>query len=170
VGTFRYPANVHAAQLLIDEVWPKIRARVPTARLNVVGGPSDALKAPAGADTGVTLAGFVEDIDAAYRQARVVCCPIFFGSGTRIKIIEAAGHARAIVSTALGAEGIDLVDGQEIIHANDVDALATACVRLLQNEAEANALGAKARAKAAAVYDREKVVAGLVAHFSKPQL
>ena len=63
----------------------------------------------------MSFAGFVDDLAPWYRSARVVCCPIYHGSGTRVKIIEAAAYAKAIVSTRLGAEGLEFEDGREIM-------------------------------------------------------
>ncbi|MGH8132076.1 MAG: glycosyltransferase, partial [Steroidobacteraceae bacterium] len=86
---------------------------------------------------------------------------ITYGAGTRVKIIEAAAHARAIVSTPLGAEGLTLADGSEIVLRESPDLLAQECVRLLQDEVAARQLGLAAREKARCTYDREAVLAQL---------
>jgi glycosyltransferase involved in cell wall biosynthesis len=91
----------------------------------------------------------------------VVCCPIFYGSGTRIKIIEAAAYARAIVSTTLGAEGLVFENGTELVLRDGLAQLAEECVRLLQDPAAAERLGTAARERARVTYERSAVVAQL---------
>jgi glycosyltransferase involved in cell wall biosynthesis len=60
----------------------------------------------------VEFRGFVDDLSALYAETRIVCCPIVIGSGTRIKLVEAASYARPIVATRIGAEGLDFRDGR----------------------------------------------------------
>jgi glycosyltransferase involved in cell wall biosynthesis len=115
----------------------------------------------------VTFAGFVDDLDQWYRRARVVCCPVYYGAGTRVKIIEAAAHAKAIVSTHLGAEGLNFQDGREIVLRDTTADLADECVRLLRDASAAEQLGAAARDSARAIYDRSAVVERLVRIFTE---
>jgi glycosyltransferase involved in cell wall biosynthesis len=158
LGAMGYSPNARAADTLVQDIWPIVRSRVPEARLIIAGSRPELLKSFSGAHESVTFSGFVDDLATLYAQARVVCCPIFYGSGTRIKIIEAAAHARAIVSTRLGAEGLVFEDGIEIVLRDDVPTLAEECIRLLQDTAAAERLGAAARERARAVYDRSAVV------------
>jgi glycosyltransferase involved in cell wall biosynthesis len=114
----------------------------------------------------VSFAGFVGDLAPWYRSARVVCCPIYHGSGTRVKIIEAAAHAKAIVSTRLGAEGLEFEDGREIMLRDTPQALADACVQLLQSASSAQRMGLAARARAAELYEHGAIVRRLERIFS----
>jgi glycosyltransferase involved in cell wall biosynthesis len=91
----------------------------------------------------------------------VVCCPILDGGGTRIKIIEAAAHARAVVSTPLAAEGLTFRDGTDIVLRDTVEGLAAACVQLLQDPSLAVRLGLAARERAIATYEHGAAVARL---------
>ena len=86
------------------------------------------------------------------------CSPIPFGGGTRIKLIEAAANGLAIVSTTVGAEGLDFADGVHAMLRDDPDGIADACIRVLQSEALARRLGDSARALAIARYSREKII------------
>lgn len=158
VGTFTYRPNVEAAKRLAFEILPKVSNRVPDARVVLVGARPENVRAEIGDVPGVTLAGFVDDIAACYRQAALVCCPITSGSGTRIKIIEAAAYELPIVSTSIGAEGLDFEEGQEIVLRDSAAHIADACVSLLQDPARRRAMGAAARRKAAQLYDREAVI------------
>ena len=132
-GTLRYPPNAEAARFLGAEVAPALRAEVPDARIRLVG-----LTTPALADLDdpprVTLVGQVPDIGAELDRADLVLVPIRFGSGTRIKIIEAFAHRVPVVSTSLGAEGLGAVDGEHLLLGDDPASLAIACARLLTDE------------------------------------
>ena len=105
---------------------------------------------------GVRFAGFVEDLDGLYQQSRVVCAPILSGSGTRIKIIEAAAYCRPIVSTRIGAEGIELHNGDSIFLRDDPKSFAEACIRLLNDHELCKRLGTAARAIVIDKYDQTK--------------
>ncbi|MGH8276026.1 MAG: glycosyltransferase, partial [Steroidobacteraceae bacterium] len=161
VGTMSYEPNALAADMLVKEVWPTVRARVPEARLVIAGTRPELATSYPPKDPSISFAGFVDNLGELYSRARVVCCPITYGAGTRVKIIEAAAHARAIVSTPLGAEGLTLADGSEIVLRESPDLLAQECVRLLQDEVAARQLGLAAREKARCTYDREAVLAQL---------
>ncbi|HMF40268.1 MAG TPA: glycosyltransferase family 4 protein [Polyangia bacterium] len=163
VGTFDYRPNVDAADRLARSIWPLVRARVPDARLVIVGKRPEVVPAFSASprDESVTFTGFVDDIRTVYPPARVVCCPIGTGAGTRVKIVEAAGFARPVVSTALGAEGLDFADGSEILLRETDEALAAACSELLLDERRAATLGQAAWQRARAVYDRATTVRAL---------
>ncbi|MDR2111962.1 MAG: glycosyltransferase family 4 protein [Candidatus Accumulibacter sp.] len=157
VGSFRYQPNVTAANILLREIWPRIIAAVPAARLVLAGENPENLDLP-GQRSGIELPGFVDDIGALYARARVVCCPIFTGGGTRLKLIEAAAYARAIVSTPVGAEGIAFKDNESALLCSSTDALARNCIDLLLNPARAANIGAAARAMFLRDHDRVALV------------
>jgi glycosyltransferase involved in cell wall biosynthesis len=161
VGYMGYQPNALAADILVQNIWPAVRARVPDARLLIAGSRPQRVRSYPATDPSVTFTGFVDNLDELYDQARVVCCPISCGSGTRVKIIEAAAHARAIVSTPLGAEGLAFESETEIVLRDDPAALADECVRLLRDPLAAEQLGLAARARAHAAYERAAVVAQL---------
>jgi glycosyltransferase involved in cell wall biosynthesis len=165
VGTMGYRPNAQAVDLLVQEIWPAVRARVPAARLVVIGPGRERTASYHSADESVTFTGFVDDLQPWYRRARVVCCPIRHGGGTRVKIIEAAAHAKAIVSTRLGAEGLNFEDGREIILRDAPAQLAQACVHLLGDPQLAMQLGRAAHQKARVTYERQAVVDQLAGIF-----
>ena len=145
LGILNYRPNSAGAEWFIDAIWPQIRAVVPEAQLIVAGKNPDSVrqfKAPPG---GVSFPGFVKDLTQVYADARVVICPIRSGSGTRVKIIEAASFSKPIVSTQLGAEGLSFQDGSEILLRDTASAFADAVVELLQSDARAIAIGQSAR-------------------------
>ena len=90
----------------------------------------------------------VQDLDELYSSIRVVCCPLFSGGGTRIKIIEAAFYGRPVVSTSVGAEGLAFVDRNDIWLANSEADFAKACAALLEDNDLACEIGSRARQRA----------------------
>ena len=80
----------------------------------------------------VTVVGWVPAMDEELARADVVVVPLRYGSGTRVKILEAAAHRIPIVSTTLGAEGLGFEDGKHLLIADEPEDFASACVRLLQ--------------------------------------
>jgi glycosyltransferase involved in cell wall biosynthesis len=167
VGSMGYRPNAHAADALVQKIWPSVHARIPQARLVIIGSQPELAASHPPRDPSVTFAGFVEDLDPWYRRARVICCPIRYGAGTRVKIIEAAAHAKAIISTHLGAEGLGFQDGREIALRDTTAELADECVHLLRDARAAEQLGAAAQAAARATYDRSAVLEHLARIFTE---
>jgi glycosyltransferase involved in cell wall biosynthesis len=83
----------------------------------------------------------VNDAVAALARAKLAVVPLLSGSGTRFKILEAWAAGRAVVSTTLGAEGLDARDGEHLVIADDAETFATAIARLLQDDALRARLG-----------------------------
>ena len=124
-GTLRYPPNAEAARFLVDEVAPELRRLVPDVHIRLVGvsTPSlDLLDDP----PRVTVVGQVDDIADELARADVVVVPLRFGSGTRLKVLEAFAHRIPVVSTTLGAEGLGVVDGVHLLVADEPVDVATA--------------------------------------------
>ncbi len=168
LGAFVHRPNVQAAEHLIEDIWPLVQQQLPQARLLIAGGKPERVRHHAAPPPGVAFLGFVEDLPALYARAAVVCCPLLTGAGTRIKIIEAAAYGKAIVSTTLGAEGLQFREGAEILLRDGSAAFAQACTGLLQDPAARDALGREARAHARLQYDRTAVVAAIRAHMTQP--
>ncbi len=158
IGTYGYPPNADAAEYLIKRVFPLVRRSRPDARLVIAGESPEKLPSYGRPPAGVAFTGFVQSLDAVYRSATVVCCPILAGGGTRIKIIEAAAARKAIVSTTLGAEGLALENDHEILLRDSPETFAEACLQLFDDSARRMALGAAAFVKARSLYDRTGVV------------
>ncbi|MGA2837456.1 MAG: glycosyltransferase family 4 protein [Acidimicrobiales bacterium] len=160
-GTLRYPPNAEGARFLVDEVAPRLRRLVPDVRIRLVGTTAPALLAlddpPA-----VTLVGQVADIADELARADLVVVPLRFGSGTRLKVLEAFAQRVPVVSTTLGAEGLGAEDGVHLLLADTAADIAAACDRLLRDEA----LRAELVERAHELFRRsftDDVVAGAVA-------
>jgi len=161
IGSFTYQPNIAAAELLISQVWPLVKKAVPEARLVIAGNKPDRIPSFATHPEGVEFAGFVENLSALYKKTQVVCCPILVGGGTRVKIIEAAAYGKAVVSTTIGAEGIEFCDGKEILLRDGEAGLAEACIDLLNASHQCHELGERAREKTIKIYDRGQIIAAI---------
>ena len=158
VGLATYPPNTVAIRSLVTEIWPRVRKLVPAAELTIVGQGALTV-AESDPDSGISVVDFVADLSEIYRNARIAVCPIRHGSGTRIKIIEAAMHARPVVSTRVGAEGLTFVDGAEILIADAPEAFAESCAALLLDCERCEKIGQAARVRAMKEYSHESIVA-----------
>jgi glycosyltransferase involved in cell wall biosynthesis len=167
LGYHGYGPNAAAAEFLVREIWPRVLRRVPDARLVVAGPGSERLPSRAEPALGVCFEGFVEDLGSLYRRTRVVCCPVRSGGGTRIKIIEAAAHGRPVVSTRVGAEGLGLQDGSEILLRDVPDLFAEACAELLADRPLCRRIGVAAREAVAHRYERGTILMQLKASLAE---
>lgn len=139
IGQFTYPPNADAAVFAAREVLPLVRRAVPGARLRLVGQADDRVRRLTEVP-GVEVTGRVDDLDPELAQAHVALVPIRFGSGTRVKILEAFAHRIPVVSTPIGAEGLGARDGVELLLGSDGPALAAACADLLLSDGRRRSL------------------------------
>jgi len=136
--------NIDAVIHFVQQIWPRIAMANPDARCKIIGGrPPPALLALAGPR--VELTGFVPDLRPHLAAAAAVVVPLRLGGGTRLKIVEAMAMGKAIVSTTLGAEGIEAVPGRDILIADQPVAFADAVNRLLAEPGLAERIGQSAR-------------------------
>jgi hypothetical protein len=131
-GSYAYPPNADAAGFLVSSILPRIRARVADVTLRLVGEPTETV-ARLDRPPEVTVVGWVQAIEPELARADLVVVPLRYGSGTRVKILEAAAHRIPVVSTTLGAEGLGFQDGRHLLLADDAEGFASACVRLLED-------------------------------------
>ena len=161
-GMSWYP-NREAMSWFLAEIWPRIRARRPRARLTIVGShpPPDVLRAVAAGD-GVEAPGLVPDIRPFVCEAAVYVCPLRVGGGTRLKILDAWAMGKAVVSTSLGCEGLHAVPGRDLEVADDPAAFADRVCALLADPGRRRALGAAGRARVVAEFAWPGVAAGML--------
>ena len=128
----------------VQDIWPRIAEAHPDARLKIVGErPPLSLQALAGPR--VELTGFVPDLRPHLAAATAVVVPLRLGGGTRLKIVEGMAMRKAIVSTTLGAEGIEAVPGRDLLVEDHPAAFADAVSRLLADNGLAARIGQSAR-------------------------
>lgn len=143
-GLLAYRPNEDGIRWFLEEVLPIVRRARPQARMTVVGGgPEDLLDSLRG--PGVDVTGWVPDVRPLIDAAAVAVVPLRMGGGTRLKVVEAMSMSKAIVSTSLGAEGIDVVSGRHLELADDPQAFADAVVSLLDDPERGARLGSEAR-------------------------
>jgi polysaccharide biosynthesis protein PslH len=132
VGTLSYYPNEDAARYFAEEIFPLIQKREGDGILfRIVGfGGSTALEALE-KNPGVKWMGYQENLDSFYAAASVVVVPLRAGTGTRLKIQEAFTQKRPVVSTAIGAEGMAVTDGENILLADEPEHFAAACLKIL---------------------------------------
>jgi len=143
-GLLSTAPNVDGVIHFVENIWPQIVRAHPDARLKIIGGkPPPVLQALAGPR--IELTGFVDDLRPHLAAAAAIVVPLRLGGGTRLKIVEAMAMGKAIVSTALGAEGIEAEPGRDIIIDDDPEKFAASVVRLLNTPALAAEIGQAAR-------------------------
>jgi glycosyltransferase involved in cell wall biosynthesis len=157
LASYNHKPNIDAAEFFIQKIWPLVRREKPTATMKIVGTPPDRIPSYHAGIQGVKFTGFVKELDDLYRQSRVVCAPILSGGGTRVKILEAAAYGKPIVSTRIGAEGIEMRDGIEIFLRDDPESFAKACIRLLNDNMLSTQMGMAARSMAIKKYNQVNV-------------
>jgi len=136
--------NIDAVTHFVQDIFPLITKAHPDAHCKIVGGrPPASLQALAGPN--VELTGFVPDLRPHLASAAAVVVPLRLGGGTRLKIVEAMAMGKAIVSTSLGAEGIEAVPGRDILIEDRPEAFAAAVNRLLAQPGDAVNIGQSAR-------------------------
>jgi polysaccharide biosynthesis protein PslH len=160
VGSMDWDPNEDGAAWFLRQVYPRIRQVVPKVSFSIVGrAPSSRLRAIAEKEPGVEITGWVPDVRPYLGKAEVVVVPLRVGGGTRIKIPEAMAMAKAVVSTAIGAEGLPFRDGREIRIAKQPEQFAQAVVELLNNSPLRNSIAAAARDEVVNNHGWEAVVA-----------
>ena len=140
VGSLSWRPNVAGLDWFCQEVWPRIRARIPDATMEIAGVDlepdtsgrlpvPDAWKVP-----GVETVGFLADLEPLYDRSLGMLAPVLGGSGVRIKVIESLRAGLPIVTTLDGASGLPLTDAKNALIANDPEAFAERVERLVEDE------------------------------------
>jgi glycosyltransferase involved in cell wall biosynthesis len=162
-----YP-NRDAVAFFVSNILPKLRRSAPNIRFVVAGrNASDNFHTKFSRHQDVCFTGAVPDMRSEIAKAAVCVVPLRIGSGTRLKILEAAAMAKPIVSTRVGAEGLDFVDGREIVLADDPKAFAGAVADLLRNASRRRELGQAARRRVEIRYSLPALRAALRAAFAE---
>jgi polysaccharide biosynthesis protein PslH len=146
-GSMDWAANIDGIAYFLELVWPRVLAARPDARFEIVGrSPPASLLKMAESTRGVNFTGRVEDVRPHVRDAQVFVIPLRVGGGTRIKAFEAMAMGCPMVSTALGVEGLEVVDGEHLLVRDEAASFADAVVSLLADAARARTLAVQARA------------------------
>ena len=143
-GNLEYAPNVEAVRFFRHRIWPALRSR-PGLKWRIIGKNAHAVRDLVAGDPQIELTGFVEDAIAALAAAQVAVVPVLSGSGTRVKILEAWAAATPVVSTTVGAEGLIIKNGEDLVVADDPREFATKVSQLLDSPEERRRIGAQGR-------------------------
>jgi glycosyltransferase involved in cell wall biosynthesis len=144
LGSMNYGPNIEAVRRFVREVLPQVLAERPQAHLEIVGGnPHPDVLALAGPS--VTVTGRVERVQPYLERASALVVPLAIGGGTRLKIVEALALATPVVSSSIGAQGLGLADGRELLLADTPADFTAAVLRVLREPGQARHMGEAGR-------------------------
>ena len=144
VGNFKWLQNAEAVEVLMHKVWPNIKAKVPHAKLWIVGKDiTEKIKKYQSSDIEITEG--IPDIRDAYLNSSVLVAPIEGPGGTRLKILEAMASGLPVVTTDVGAEGLGVVNGKHAFVTNKWSEMAKTTVEVIQNPKRSQEMGQEAR-------------------------
>jgi polysaccharide biosynthesis protein PslH len=154
-GSMDWEPNIDAMEYFCGEIWPSITNAFPNARFQIVGRNPHArvrrLESPS-----VEVTGKVPSVADYLHSATVVIVPLRIGGGTRLKIFEAMAMGKAVVSTTIGAEGLDVTHGRDLLLADTPESFAASILELLRN-ADSRRRYERAAAALAAKYDWSEI-------------
>jgi polysaccharide biosynthesis protein PslH len=166
IGTMNWYPNEESIKWLMAEVWPKVSQRMPDLKLHLAGRYMPEwltnLKTP-----GVIVDGEVPDVWEYMQQYSIMVVPLFSGSGIRIKIVEAMAAGKAIITTAIGAEGINYEHGQNLMIAKDARSFTEAIIKLCDDRNLRETLGKNARALIGREHDNAKLMLRLTSFYEE---
>jgi glycosyltransferase involved in cell wall biosynthesis len=160
-GSMDWLPNEDGMVWFCREVLPLVRRQVPAVRLSIVGRAPTPAVVRLAADAGVHVTGRVDDVRPYMRAAALYVVPLRIGGGTRLKIFEAMAMGQAVVSTTVGAEGLAVTHGRDVLLADGAPDFARAIVQLLSNIDQRRQLGRAARALVVEHFDWSTVARDL---------
>lgn len=153
VGSMDYHANVDAVVSFAKEIWPRLREQQPGLIFTIVGRDPDAEVRQLASIPGIEVTGTIDDVRPYYYEMLAAIIPLRVGGGSRLKILEAMAAGVPVVSTTLGAEGLDVQDGKNILIAETAEEFCKAINDLNEDEAQRRKLIAGGRALVFEQYD-----------------
>ena len=166
IGAMDWMPNRESIQWMLDEVWPVVHREVPQARLYLAGRkmPERWMRADI---EGVNVVGEVPDAMHFIASKQINVVPLLSGSGIRVKIIEAMSVGKAVVTTTVGAQGIDYTDGENLLIANTPQEFAQQIKRLVDDPGYCSRVGQAAARLVAEHYDGRRLAARLTDFYQK---
>jgi glycosyltransferase involved in cell wall biosynthesis len=158
LGGLHWPPNAEGALWFAREIWPRVRAQAPEAVLTIIGkDPPRSLTRLGAATAGVEVTGFVADPTALLSETAAFVVPLQAGGGMRVKILDAWSQRLPVISTRIGAEGLEARDGENLLLADDAASFARAVVRVLHEPTLATRLADGGLRTVEAHYDWRRV-------------
>jgi glycosyltransferase involved in cell wall biosynthesis len=162
-----YHANIDGALNFAREVWPQVRERQPNLVFTIVGRDPPPEVRELERMPGIEVTGTVADVRPYYREALVAVVPLNVGGGSRLKILEAMAAGTPVVSTTLGAEGLEVRSGENILIADRKEQLVAAILSVVENESQRRGLQAGGRALISDRYDWSRLGLSLFAAYEE---
>lgn len=152
-----YP-NIEASRFITYKLWPEIKKNYPNMKMNIIGAnpPGDILSISK-QDTNFKVHGFVYDIRPLMNEAAIYICPITDGGGTKLKILDALAMGKAIIAHPIACEGINVIDGENVIFAESVNDYIESISKLYHDKEMRLKLGRSARELAENSYSFKKI-------------
>lgn len=161
IGSLDWIPNLEGLKWFANEVWPQVRAQVPNARFQIAGrNMPDYLKN--WNNHGIEVLGEVDDQYQFMARQEILVVPLFSGSGMRIKIIEGMAMGRAVISTTIGAEGINYTAAENMMLADDARTFSFKIATALLTEGRTESLGQEAKKLIAEQYDNKRLIADTI--------
>lgn len=161
VGSMDYHANIDGAVSFSREVWPRVRERKPDLTFTIVGrDPAPAVR-ELESFPGIEVTGTVDDVRPYYREAIAAIVPLKVGGGSRLKILEAMAAGVPVISTTLGAEGLEVEHDKNILIADTSEKMTESITRLIEQPEQRKQLSDDGRALVSNRYDWASVGANL---------
>ncbi|MFA5832246.1 MAG: glycosyltransferase family 4 protein [Bacteroidota bacterium] len=158
-GSYSYFPNEEAAYYFATKIFPAVVSKIPDAKYFIIGRSPSARLLNLQKRQNIIVTGEVEDIRSYLDKAQVVVAPIQFGGGTRLKVLEALAAAKAIVSTSIGCEGIDIENGKHLIIADNENSFAEAVISFLLDPQKNISFGRQGRLLIEKKYSWERITA-----------
>ena len=166
LGSMDWQPNEEGIRWLLHSVWPRVMKKRPQARLDLAGNkmPKDLIDLDI---PGVTIKGRVRDAVVYMQKRQVMLVPLFSAGGMRVKIIEGMAMGRTIISTPIGAEGINYTDGKDLLLARTATEFVERIVGLIDRPESAQAIGLAAHTLVREQYAEEAIARDLIAFYQR---
>jgi len=163
MGLLSYIPNSDAMKFYFESIHEQVKYNVPDLKVTIIGkNPPDWLLEKAKADSSIKVLGFVDSLKEYFEEAAVCICPLRFGSGTRLKILEYMAASKPIVSTSIGAEGIEVKNNKNIFISDSPVDFSEKIVELLENSDLAKKIGENARELVSTRYNWELITENFI--------
>ncbi len=159
VTNFEWLQNEEATEMLIKEVWPKIKKKIPKAKVWIVGRKiPEWVKIKSRIDESIEFTENIPDARDAYKAATIMVAPIRGAGGSRLKILEAMAAGLPVISTPIGVAGLNITNGKQALVADSNSELAELAIKLLKNSKRADNIGKEGQKHVQKYYDWKSIV------------